>query len=147
MMPNDVEMKPSQDSDVSSFLDMGNDDSNKNENLLDSLLETGDDNYSVQTEQEAKLEELGSITYPHKILASHFNLDGSLLATAGQDKKVTIWNVERREPAMTFEGHTYSVVDVRFSPIISKYVATCAQDRKSRIFAMTSDRSTNSICF
>ncbi len=131
MMPNDVDMKPTQDSDVSSFLsDMGTEDSNKNENLLDSLLETSDDNYSMQTEQEAKLEELGSITYPHKILASHFSMDGSLLATAGQDKKVTVWNVEGREPAMTFEGHTYSVVDVRFSPIISKYLATCAQDRK-----------------
>jgi hypothetical protein len=134
MMPNDVDMKPASESDVSSFLEMGNDDSNKNENLLDSLLETGDDNYSVQTEQESKLEELGSITYPHKILASHFNLDGSLLATAGSDKKVTIWNVEAREPAMTFEGHTYSVVDVRFSPIITKYVASCAQDQTIRIW-------------
>jgi WD40 repeat protein len=135
MMSNDVDMKQaSEPSDVSSFLEMGNDDSNKNENLLDSLLETGDDNYSVQTEQDAKLEELGSITYPHKILASHFNMDGSLLATAGSDKKVTIWKTETREPAMTFEGHTYSVVDVRFSPIITKYVASCAQDQTIRIW-------------
>jgi WD40 repeat protein len=45
-----------------------------------------------------------------------FNLDGSLLAAAGYDGKVYIWNVADRELVYTLEGHDSSVTALRFSP-------------------------------
>jgi WD40 repeat protein len=46
-----------------------------------------------------------------------FNHDGSLLAAAGYDGKVYIWNVADKSLAFTLEGHTGGVAALRFSPV------------------------------
>ena len=42
--------------------------------------------------------------------------DGSLLASAGEDNLVTIWDVSTKQEVQRFVGHSNDVKCVRFSP-------------------------------
>jgi WD40 repeat protein len=46
-----------------------------------------------------------------------FNHDGSILATAGEDGTVRLWNIAKREPLSTLTGHSRAVIGAAFSPI------------------------------
>ncbi|MFO0844417.1 MAG: protein kinase [Gemmataceae bacterium] len=55
---------------------------------------------------------------PHVSLveAAAFSPDGRRLATAGWDRVVQVWDVEKGEAALTLPGHTGVIRDVSFSP-------------------------------
>ena len=59
-------------------------------------------------------------------------LANNVLATAGFDKKVIIWDVERGEPAIVIEGHRDTIYSMCWSRDGS-YLATTCKDKMMRI--------------
>ncbi|KAJ8549887.1 hypothetical protein K7X08_033594 [Anisodus acutangulus] len=55
-------------------------------------------------------------TTKSELLCCHFNSEGELLATAGHDKKVLIWNLGNNNVVNSGEGHVHHITDVRFRP-------------------------------
>nr|VDD14540.1 unnamed protein product [Brassica oleracea] len=51
-----------------------------------------------------------------KVICCSFSSDGKLLASAGHDKKVFIWNMETLHTESTPEEHGHIITDVRFRP-------------------------------
>ncbi|GMY26832.1 transcriptional corepressor LEUNIG_HOMOLOG isoform X2 [Fagus crenata] len=51
-----------------------------------------------------------------KVVCCHFSSDGKLLASAGHDKKVVLWNMETLQTESMPEEHTMIITDVRFRP-------------------------------
>jgi hypothetical protein len=62
---------------------------------------------------------------------------GNLLASAGQDKTVRLWDPERGELIRTFQGHTDEVNWVTFSPD-GKTLASASDDRTIRLWDVAS---------
>ncbi|KAJ6844106.1 transcriptional corepressor LEUNIG-like protein isoform X3 [Iris pallida] len=75
-------------------------------------------------------------TSNNKVLCCHFSSDGKILASAGHDKKVVIWNMENGETQNTPEEHTHIVKDIRFRPD-STQLATSSFDRTVRLWNAT----------
>src|SRR5205085_1259584 len=63
---------------------------------------------------------------------AEFSPDGSLLATAGEDGAVRVWNVARGDRLFYFPGHTNPVVAVAWSPN-GRFVADASLDRSAHI--------------
>ncbi|XP_027338133.1 transcriptional corepressor LEUNIG-like [Abrus precatorius] len=79
-------------------------------------------------------EEVGCLhSSKSKVLSSHFSSDGKVLASAGHDKKVFLWNMETFDCATTTEAHSLLVTDVRFKPG-STIFATSSFDRSVRLW-------------
>src|SRR5262245_15855744 len=57
-----------------------------------------------------------------------FSPDGKLLVSAGEDKKVIVWDFARREMLKKFDDHTDWIISVAFSPD-GKWFATASYDR------------------
>ncbi|KAJ7968579.1 Transcriptional corepressor LEUNIG-like protein [Quillaja saponaria] len=68
-----------------------------------------------------------------KVLCCHFSSNGKLLASAGHEKKVTIWNMETFDFVTTSEDHSLLITDVRFRPS-STVFATSSFDRTVNIW-------------
>ncbi|GAU50896.1 hypothetical protein TSUD_387220 [Trifolium subterraneum] len=68
-----------------------------------------------------------------KVLASHFSSNGKVLASAGHDKKVFIWNMETFQNFATEETHSLLITDVRFRPG-STIFATSSFDKSIRLW-------------
>ncbi|XP_027187228.1 transcriptional corepressor LEUNIG_HOMOLOG-like isoform X2 [Cicer arietinum] len=68
-----------------------------------------------------------------KVVCCHFSSDGKLLASAGHDKKVVLWNIETLETQSTPEEHTVIITDVRFRPN-STQLATSSFDTTVRLW-------------
>ncbi|XP_059316149.1 uncharacterized protein LOC132066992 [Lycium ferocissimum] len=68
----------------------------------------------------------------NKLLCCHFNSQGDLLATAGQDRKVLIWELGN-DNVNSGEGHAHFVTDIRFRPD-SMVFATSSFDRTVKIW-------------
>ncbi|XVE88069.1 hypothetical protein DITRI_Ditri19aG0038900 [Diplodiscus trichospermus] len=68
-----------------------------------------------------------------KVLCCHFSSDGKFLATAGHEKKVTIWNMESLDFVRSSEGHSLLITDVRFRPN-STIFATSSFDKTVQIW-------------
>ncbi|KAL9273633.1 Transcriptional corepressor LEUNIG-like protein [Drosera capensis] len=68
-----------------------------------------------------------------KVLCVDFSSDGKLLACAGHDKKVLVWNVVNFEHFISEESHLANVTDLRFS-LTSTIFATSSLDRAIRIW-------------
>nr|XP_012575073.1 transcriptional corepressor LEUNIG-like isoform X2 [Cicer arietinum] len=71
-----------------------------------------------------------------KVLSSHFSSNGEVLASAGHDKKIFIWNMETFECVSTEETHSLLITDVRFRPG-STIFATSSFDRSVRLWDTT----------
>src|SRR5262245_46571514 len=56
-----------------------------------------------------------------------FSPDGRLLVSVGEDKKVIVWDFERRQRLATFDDHTDWVTTVEFSPD-GKWFVTASAD-------------------
>ncbi|KAE9594978.1 putative transcription factor WD40-like family [Lupinus albus] len=79
-------------------------------------------------------EEVGCLhSSKSKVLSSHFSSDGKILASAGHEKKVFIWNMETFDCATTAEAHSLLITDVRFRTG-STIFATSSFDRSVRLW-------------
>ncbi|KAI5396970.1 hypothetical protein KIW84_062971 [Lathyrus oleraceus] len=78
--------------------------------------------------------EVGSVRKSNgKVVCCHFSSDGKLLASAGHDKKVVLWNMETLQTQSTPEEHTVIITDVRFRPN-STQLATSSFDTTVRLW-------------
>ncbi|KAK9906940.1 hypothetical protein M0R45_002557 [Rubus argutus] len=68
-----------------------------------------------------------------KVVCCHFSSNGTLLASAGHEKKVLIWNMETFDVVKTSEEHSHLITDVRFKPN-STIFATSSFDRTVKIW-------------
>ncbi|XP_023639635.1 transcriptional corepressor LEUNIG_HOMOLOG isoform X2 [Capsella rubella] len=68
-----------------------------------------------------------------KVICCNFSSDGKLLASAGHDKKVFIWNMETLHVESTPEEHGHIITDVRFRPN-STQLATSSFDKTIKIW-------------
>eukprot|EP00262_Sarcandra_glabra_P006462 TRINITY_DN1877_c0_g3_i3.p1 TRINITY_DN1877_c0_g3~~TRINITY_DN1877_c0_g3_i3.p1 ORF type:complete len:755 (-),score=159.15 TRINITY_DN1877_c0_g3_i3:137-2401(-) len=68
-----------------------------------------------------------------KVVCCHFSSDGKLLASAGHDKKVVLWNMDTLQTESTPEEHSVIITDVRFRPN-STQLATSSFDRTVRLW-------------
>ncbi|CAJ1967746.1 unnamed protein product [Sphenostylis stenocarpa] len=68
-----------------------------------------------------------------KVVCCHFSSDGKLLASAGHDKKVVLWNMETLDTESTPEEHSLIITDVRFRPN-STELATSSFDSTVRLW-------------
>jgi WD40 repeat protein len=77
----------------------------------------------------------GPITQPITVpaLAAVFSPDGKLLATAGADRVVRLWNVADGELVRTLQGHTMSVTALTFSAD-GKRLLSSSLDRTIRVW-------------
>uniref|UniRef100_A0A2N9END1 LisH domain-containing protein n=1 Tax=Fagus sylvatica TaxID=28930 RepID=A0A2N9END1_FAGSY len=69
----------------------------------------------------------------NKVVCCHFSSDGKLLASAGHEEKVLIWNMETFGSIDTAEGHSHLITDVRFRPS-STIFATSSFDSTVKVW-------------
>lgn len=78
--------------------------------------------------------EVGCIrTRNSKVTCCHFSSDGKLLASAGDDKKVVLWNMDTLQTESTPEEHKLVITDVRFRPN-STQLATASFDQSVKLW-------------
>ncbi|XVF32214.1 hypothetical protein REPUB_Repub17cG0062300 [Reevesia pubescens] len=78
--------------------------------------------------------EVGCIqTRNSKVTCCHFSSDGRLLACAGHDQKVVLWNMDTLKTENTPEEHKLVITDVRFRPNSSQ-LATASFDKSVRLW-------------
>ncbi|KAM1792997.1 hypothetical protein ACFX12_036794 [Malus domestica] len=132
------------------------DEMNANEEIpaeenAESFLSTGDDNVdgtrtpfrflrrratacNKNAQKGFTFEEVGSLhSSKSKVVCCHFSSEGNLLASAGHEKKVLIWNMETFDFVKTSEGHSLLITDVRFQPS-STVFATSSFDKTVKIW-------------
>ncbi|XP_020530984.1 transcriptional corepressor LEUNIG_HOMOLOG isoform X1 [Amborella trichopoda] len=71
-----------------------------------------------------------------KVICCHFSSDGKLLASAGHEMKVVLWNMDTLKTESTPEEHTSLITDIRFKPN-STQLATSSFDRTIRLWNAT----------
>ncbi|EXC24195.1 Transcriptional corepressor LEUNIG [Morus notabilis] len=78
--------------------------------------------------------EVGCIrTRNSKVTCCHFSSDGKLLASAGHDKKVVLWNMDTLQTESTPEEHKSVITDVRFRPN-STQLGTASFDQSVKLW-------------
>ncbi|KAG6638672.1 transcriptional corepressor LEUNIG-like isoform X3 [Carya illinoinensis] len=78
-------------------------------------------------------EEVITLQCSNGLSCCHFSSDGELLASAGNIRKVMIWDMETYGSISTSKGHTFLITDLRFRPS-STLFATSSVDRTVRIW-------------
>ncbi|KAJ6703082.1 TRANSCRIPTIONAL REGULATOR OF FILAMENTOUS GROWTH FLO8 [Salix viminalis] len=71
--------------------------------------------------------------------AAEASKDGKLLASAGHDKKVVLWNMETLQTECSQDEHTHIITDVRFRPN-STQLATSSFDSNLRLWDAAAPR-------
>ncbi|CAL0300903.1 unnamed protein product [Lupinus luteus] len=121
------------DENVESFLSLENDHAD-NRIAPFSNLKRISSSYSRNENKGFSFEEVGCLhSSKSKVLSSHFSSDGKILASAGHEKKVFIWNMETFDCATTAEAHSLLITDVRFRNG-STIFATSSFDRSVRLW-------------
>lgn len=78
--------------------------------------------------------EVGCIrTSNSTVVCCHFSSDGKVLASAGHEMKVVLWNMETLQTETTSEEHSLIITDVRFRPG-SMQLATSSFDGTVRLW-------------
>ncbi len=67
------------------------------------------------------------------VVAVTYSPDGKLLATAGSDKKVILWEAATGKELMTLYGHSQGLEDIAFSPD-GRYLATASDDKSVKLW-------------
>ncbi len=81
-----------------------------------------------------------------KINAISFNRDGSLLASASNDKTIKVWRVGTGTSLQTFFGHNKAVMSVSFSPDGS-LLASGSKDNTIKLWDMSTSFSSGEVLF
>ncbi|CAB4261428.1 unnamed protein product [Prunus armeniaca] len=90
--------------------------------------------HSAEASKGFSFSEAGSIRKSSsKVVCCHFSSEGKLLASAGHDKKVVVWNMETLQTESTPEEHSLIITDVRFRPN-STQLATSSFDTTVRLW-------------
>ncbi|KAJ4722964.1 transcriptional corepressor [Melia azedarach] len=89
---------------------------------------------AAETSKSFSFNEVSSIRKSSsKVICCHFSSDGKLLASAGHDKKVVVWNMETLQTECTPDEHNHIITDVRFRPN-STQLATSSFDKAVRLW-------------
>ncbi|XP_042376832.1 transcriptional corepressor LEUNIG_HOMOLOG-like isoform X1 [Zingiber officinale] len=70
----------------------------------------------------------------NKVVCCNFSTDGKLLASAGHDKKVVVWNMESLQTVSSSPEHSHIITDVCFRPN-STQLATSSFDKTVRLWS------------
>jgi WD40 repeat protein/serine/threonine protein kinase len=73
------------------------------------------------------------------VYSANFSPDGKLLATAGQDKTVRLWDVVSGETLRVLTGHTHDVNSVQFAPD-GQTLATASEDQTVKLWDAATGR-------
>ncbi|KAI9195266.1 hypothetical protein LWI28_013381 [Acer negundo] len=118
------------DDNVESFLSQDDGDGRD----LFGTLKRNPSEQAAETSKGFSFNEVSSIRKSNsKVICCHFSSDGKLLASAGHDKKVVLWNMENLQTEYTPEEHTHIITDVRFRPN-STQLATSSFDKTVRVW-------------
>ncbi|KAJ9176567.1 hypothetical protein P3X46_011869 [Hevea brasiliensis] len=102
-------------------------------NLYGTLKQSSTEHQKAST-KGFTFDEVGCIrTRNSKVTCCHFSSDGKLLASAGHDKKVVLWNMDTLQTENTPEEHKLVITDVRFRPNSSQ-LATASVDKSVRLW-------------
>ncbi|XP_041005106.1 transcriptional corepressor LEUNIG_HOMOLOG-like isoform X1 [Juglans microcarpa x Juglans regia] len=117
------------DDNVESFLSHDGDGGNLYGTLKQSPTE-----HQKESSKGFTFSEVGCIrTRNSMVTCCHFSSDGKLLASAGHDKKVVLWNMDTLKTEGTPEEHKSVITDVRFRPNSSQ-LATTSVDKSVRLW-------------
>ncbi|URE06665.1 LisH [Musa troglodytarum] len=117
------------DDNVESFLSNGDGDGR---DIFAALKSTAEHN--VESLNDFTFNEFGCIrTSSSKVVACHFSSDGKMLASAGHDKMVVIWNNDTLQTVSSSQEHSHIITDVCFRPNSSQ-LATSSFDKTVRIW-------------
>lgn len=100
------------------------------------LLSCGDDRTLRQwdlTQEEAEVARYALQDHPGRNWAMDITPDGELLAGAGGDLSIRLWNVRNGQLLRRLQGHTQDVIAVAFDPTGTLLAASC-QDHKVQIW-------------
>ncbi|CAL0328452.1 unnamed protein product [Lupinus luteus] len=118
------------DENVESFLSQDDGDGRD----LFGTLKRNQSEHTTDASKGFSFSEVGSIRKSNnKVVCCHFSSDGKLLASAGHDKKVVLWNMETLQTESTQEEHNLIITDVRFRPN-STQLATSSFDTTVRLW-------------
>ena len=77
----------------------------------------------------AKLEEKDF----REIIFLAFSPDGKFLASAGNNKSITLWDIKNKKIVKKFVGHTNDVYFISFSPD-GKFLVSLSWDRSAKLW-------------
>lgn len=87
----------------------------------------------VMTWDIAKAKMLSSFTTHGILTTCALSPDATTLATAGEDRKVHLWDVARRTELRAFAGHSDSIESIAFSSD-GKLLVSASRDRSARVW-------------
>jgi len=118
------------DENVDSFL--SNDDGDGRDMFAG--LKKGSSEHNSESLKGLSLSEVGNNrTSNNKVVCCHFSTDGKLLASAGHEKKVFLWNMDNFKMDTKIEDHTNFITDIRFKTN-STQLATSSSDGTVRLW-------------
>uniref|UniRef100_A0A0A9FAA3 Uncharacterized protein n=1 Tax=Arundo donax TaxID=35708 RepID=A0A0A9FAA3_ARUDO len=118
------------DENVDSFL--SNDDGDGRD--MFAALKKGSSEHNPESLKSLSLSEVGNNrTSNNKVVCCHFSTDGKLLASAGHEKKVFLWNMDNFKMDTKIEEHTNFITDIRFKSN-STQLATSSSDGTIRLW-------------
>ncbi|GMN50775.1 hypothetical protein TIFTF001_019931 [Ficus carica] len=120
---------------VDSFVSLDSEDSNSPHSPVNEP--KSDSTFGAETEKYKggfRFKEIACHTTSKKeLFCCDFSSDGKLLASAGFEQKVFVWNVETSCHNTSFERHRDAITDIRFKPG-SSTVATSSLDQTVKIW-------------